>query len=45
VVRSTWLRGQELVGEQNRGQLIRSGATRHADRRSVHEDVDIHTPA
>ena len=45
VVRSTWLRGQELVGEQNRGQLIHSGGTQDADRRSVHGDVDLHAPA
>ena len=52
VVRSTWLRGQELVGDQCRGQLLSSraasspGETHHdADQQSVDRDAHLHAPA
>jgi allantoinase len=52
VVRSTWLRGQELVGDQCRGQLLSSraenspGETQNdADQRSVDRDAHLHASA
>ena len=53
VVRSTWLRGQELIGDQCRGQLLSSsravtspGATHHdPDRRPVDRDAHLPAPA